>query len=110
MAKHKKRKHVSASEERDVFDLFKARKGVPAIVRRTGISKSKIYERRSKWGRNTAADREQAAQKARELNELKKQTAETVARLDDLQDQALRRRLYDPILNTLSLVGFCVRK
>ena len=44
MAKHKKHKWVTGSEEKEVFDLLDRGKGVPAIVRETGISRSKVYQ------------------------------------------------------------------
>lgn len=46
VAKHKRGKWVKASQEREVFDLLDKGKGVPAIVRETGISGSKVYELR----------------------------------------------------------------
>lgn len=44
MIKHKKRKWLSASEKREVYDLLDRGKKVPAIVRETGISRTKVYE------------------------------------------------------------------
>ena len=43
MAKHKKGKRVTLTEEIEVFDLLNQGRKVPAIARKTGISESKLY-------------------------------------------------------------------
>ena len=48
MPKHRRFKRVKPSEEREVFDLLERGKTVPAIVRETGISRSKVYQLKSK--------------------------------------------------------------
>lgn len=46
MVKHKNGKRVKGSEEREVEGLLSQGKGVPAVVRETGISRSKVYDLR----------------------------------------------------------------
>ena len=62
VAKHKKGKTVRTTEEREVYDLFDRAKSVAAVVRETGISRSKIYGLRASWLAQAAARAEQPEQ------------------------------------------------